>query len=642
MSELPEYGTIWLDGVAFPVLAGTVGYQSLATFSRKIVSGDPGRDSDDLISSKIWTGFPGGIGVENNRDVADDGKCWYTTVWSRDPFKMTLNRRVVKVAASPAVKYPLGDLAGSFYAATATTVHRATEATTPTFGASIGALSSPPAWRGVAWNGKLYVPCGSAGYHATDGATVDAIVPAVKAIGFVVATDPGVSRLYALCADGTLQSTTDGAVWQTDATLNSSETPRRILIWMDRTEQDTVFVVTDRSVYAWDQTNGYLVRTRMSELPPHPDNGLGAATWRPGEDAYFSFGLQVMQYAAGLSQIAPVGPDRQEGLPNELRGRFVDLAAEFNSVVGLLEGVAVAASAPTSEFDPGHDDEPAEVSGTTALSAVLAYNGFGWHPLWRSGDDSGDATFLCVSGTTDGYRLWWGWGDGLYTIKLSRSFANPRQQFETGEGDFEETGTLDTGWYDGNMREFEKLASAFEVNLDSGSDTETVAVEYDTDWDDDRRLLGVASAKGKTVLPFGVETTADGALFSEGLSFRRIRFWLTWSRTTGDSTQTPVLDSFVLKHIRLPLSGSTYRITVPLALGPEGWGDRTAGEIKQEIDALLVKRGFVRLQHGDHPDHHSHRVRLSYVSGTDRTGDDDRGSREITVVEIPLEGYEGD
>jgi hypothetical protein len=189
------------------------------------------------------------------------------------------------------------------------------------------------------------------------------------------------------------------------------------------------------------------------------------------------------------------------------------------------------------------------------------------------------------------------------------------------------------------MREFAKLASAFEVNLDSGGDTETVTVEYDTDWDDDRRLLGVASAKGKTILPFGVETTTDGAQFSVGLVFRRIRFWLTWTRTASDSTQTPVVDSWALKHIRLPLSGSTYRITVPLNF--KEWGGRLPGDIKQELEALLLKDGFVRLQHGDHPAHHSHRVRLSFVSGTDRTGDDDRGSREVTVVEVPLSGYEG-
>lgn len=641
MSERPiEYGTIVLDGTPFPCVPD-VGYQNLAQFARKVVSGDPGRDSDDLISSKIWTGFPGGIGVLNNKDVADDGKCWYSTVWSRDPFTMTLNRRVVQAAASPAVQYPLGDLAGTYYAATTTTVHAWNEGTDAFGSALTNTLGAAPVGRAVAWQGKLYIPCGASGYHTSTSSAVSTPIDAtVKAVAFVAATDPQVPRLFALTSDGYLKSTFDGTTWTTDATLNSSETPRRLFVWMDRTETDTIFVVTDRSVYAFDPVSSVLVRTRLSEMPPHPDNGLGAGVWRPGEDAYVSFGLQVMQYAAGLSQIAPVGPDRQEGLPDELRGRIVDLCPEFNSLVALLDGVAVASSTPASEFDPGHEDEPTEIAATQAVSAVLAYNGFGWHPLWQSGA-SGTSTWLCVSGASSAYRLWWGFGGGLYTIALPRSFANPRQEFRTGEGSFEASGQLDLGWYDGNMREFEKLASHVEVNLDSGSATETVAVEYDTDWDADWRTLGTASATGKTVLPFAVSATTEGTSFSTGLAFRRIRFRLTFARDPADATQTPVLDSFVLKHLRLPLSGQSYTVTIPLQVGPEGWGGRTAGQIKEELEALLTKQGFVRLQHGDHPDHRSHRVRIAYVNGGDRTGLDDRGYRTINLVAVPLEGFEG-
>ncbi len=636
MDSTPEYSTIRLDGVAYPVL-DSVGYQNLATFARKITSGDPSRDSDDLISSKIWSGFAGGIGVKTNRDVADDGKCWFSNVWSRDPNEMTLNRRVVKVAGK---SYLLGDLGSTFYAATATAVYAWNE-TTDTFGSSIGALTAAPVGRATAWNGSLYIPCGAAGYHRTNGSTVAAMVATVPAVGFAYISSYSETRLYALCTDGTLRSTYDGTNWSIDARLSTSETPRRIVIWMDRNEQDTIFLITNRSVYAYDMTSGQTIRTRLSEMPPHPDNGLGAASWRPGEDLYVSFGLQAMQYASGMSQIAPVGPDRRDGVPDELRGRIIDLNPEFNSLVALIEGVEeVSAAAPASGFDPGHDDEPMEISGTRALSAVMAYNGFGWHPLWTSGSTAGVATWLCTSGY--GYRLWWGWNGDLYTISLGRSFANPALQFRVGEGDYEQTGYLDTGWFDGNMREFDKLASHFEVNLENASATETVTVEYQIDQATGWTTLGVAStADDKTTLPFGVITTAEGPQFSEGLRFRRIRFRLTWARNPADSTKTPVLDSFALKHIRLPLSGASYSVTIPLALGPEGWGGRRAGAIKQEIDALIVKPGFVRLQHGTEDDAASHRCRLSFVQGADKTGQDDTGVRNISLIVVPLSGYEG-
>jgi hypothetical protein len=629
------YDTIKMNGVPFPVVRD-VGYQALFQFSRKVVSGDYSRDSDDLISAKIWTGFPGGIGVLNNRDGSDEGKCWYTSIWSRDPYKITLNRRVVVAPVSPDVKYPLGDLADTFYAASASDVYAWNEAS-KTFGSTIGSLSADPVFRGVAWNGKLYIPCGAAGYHATDGATVDAISTDAKAVCFAVMSDGQISRLFALCADGALKSTTDGTNWTTEAQINTSETPHKLVVWMDRTENDTLFCVTSAGVYSYDPVSGILIRTRLSNVPAHPDNGLGAESWRPGEDLYVSFGTQAAQYAAGMSQIAFMGPDRRDGLPDELRGRIVDLCAEFNGLLALLEGVAIAADDPESEFDPGHEDEPTEISGTTAVSALLAYNGFGWHPLWKSSDASGSPTFLCVSGTSGAYRIWWGWGDRLHTIALSRAFSNPDQEFRTLEGDFEASGQLDTGYYDGAMREFDKLASHVEINLEAGTASETVAIEYLCDGETSWTLLGTASARGKTILPFGNEVQDDGTIVSRGVLFRRIRFRLTLNRDPDDSRLTPVLDSFVLKHIRLPLAGASFTLTVPLYWGAEGWGDRTCEHIKEELDALALSSEFVRLEHGDD----SYRVRVSYINGNDRTGGDDRGSRTLNLVEVSLPGYDG-
>lgn len=628
------YGTVVFDGTPFPVVRD-VGYQALLTFSRKVVSGDYSRDSDDLISAKIWTGFPGGIGVLNNRDASDEGKCWYTSAYSRDPYKMTLNRRVVTAAASPAVKYPLGDLANVFYAATATTVHAWNEAT-DTFGASVGTLTAAPVTRGCAWNGKLYIPCGASGYQATNGASVDAINAAVKAVDF--ATMGQDNRLFALCSDGALKSTLDNVTWVTEATLNTSETPHHLVVWMDRTEADTLFISTNAGTYSFDPNSSVLIRTRISNVPSHPDNGLGLASWRPGEDLYESFGLQVGQYSAGLSQIAFMGPDRRDGLPDELRGRIVDLCPEFNQLLALVEGVQVAVGGtPLSAFDPGHEDEPAELSGSVAVSGLLAYNGYGWHPLWRSGDASGSPTWSCVSGAASAYRIWWGWGSRLYTINMPRSFSNPDQQFRTGEGDFEATGQIDTGYFDGAMREFDKLASHIEVNLESATSTETLAVEYLCDYDTAWTALGTANAIGTTILPFNVVTQADGTSFSEGRAFRRARFRATLSRSATNSALTPVFDSFVLKHIRLPLAGATFNLTVPLYWGEDGWGGRTCDGIKDELNALALKRGFIRMEHGAD----SFRTRISFITGSDRTGDDNQGTRTFSLVEVRLDGYQG-
>lgn len=637
MATTPEFGTVFFDGAPYPVEMD-IGYANLATFSRKVVDGDYGRDSDELISAKIWTQFTGGIGVENNREGSDDGRCWYTTLYAQRPFQVTLSRKVTAVSGA---SYPLGDHANEFYAASATALYKWNE-TTDLLGSSLGTLSAAPVHRGLSFNGKLYIPCGASGFHTWDGATVSAIQTTALPVNFAEWDN----RLFALGTDGALKSSFDGSTWSTEAQLNTGLTPRRLVVWMDRTDQDTLFLITDRRVFAFDPTSGILIPTRL-EVPAHPDNGRGATVWQPGEDLYIGFGLQVSRYSAGMSQIDPdVGPDRDEGLPDALRGRIVDLCAEHLGLLALLEGVSTSSTpaTPASEFDAGHSDEPTEVSSVTtnAYSALLQWNGFGWHPLWQSASASGSATFCAVSGASSAYRIWWGWNSGLYTVELPRSFASPRQQFRTGEGQFEASGYLDTGWYDGNMREFDKLASHIEVNMENGTSTETVLVEYRTDWNDGWTTLGTVNAKGKTILPFGVQTLTDGSFFSYGQVFRRIRFQLTFARTASDSKQTPVLDSLVLKHIKLPLSGESFTVTLPLGgLPPEGWSGRTATQIKRDVENLLAKQGFIRMEHGQDPTHRSHRVRIASVNGLDRTGEDDRGRRTIVVVGIPLTGYEG-
>lgn len=634
MAGQVEWATVKFDGVAFPVNRDA-GYNQLAVFSRKVVNGDYTRDSDELISSKIWSTFQGGIGVEHNREGADEGRCWFSTLYGQRPFQVTLNRRVVAVAGA---EFPLGDLAGAFYVASATDVYPWNE-TSDSLGASLDTLADPPVHRGVAFAGKLFIPEGDNGYEWFDGANLSGAIAAPQAIGFA----DWDNRLWALGSDGALMSSDTGLAgsWATEATLNTSLTPRRLEVWMDRQENEMLVLVTDRRVFGYDPVNGILVPTRLA-FPPHPDNGLGLAVWRTGEDLYVSAGTQIYRYGAGFSLIEPnAGPSRDEGLPDELRGRITDLLAEHNLLVATLDGVSTVGEDPEAEFDVGQgEDDPLRLSATNAYASVLGYNGFGWHPLWRSPTAGGGTTWACLSSASSAYRLWWGWNGALSTIELPRSFANPRQQWRTGEGAFEASGSLDTGWYDAGMREFDKLASHLEVNMENATADEALTVEYAVDGHGNNvawTLLGEVTAVGKTILPFNAETLADGTVFGTGTVFRWIRFRLTMRRGS-DATETPVLDSLVLKFIKLPISGEAHTLTMPLLFGHEGWGDRTNAAIMADVEALLAKRGFVRLEMGEGE---SIRVRLSQVTGFNRLADDDRGDRTIRVVRIPLDGYEG-
>ena len=431
------HGIVRLDGVRYNV-APNVGYNNLAQWEGKNVFGDYTRDSDNVISSKIWTSFAGGIGVDRLREGSDEGRCWWTTLNGRNPYQLSLGRLATKYTG---VRYPLGDLANTFYAADGDQVFPWSESGA-TFGTALaGTISTVPAWRGVSWNGYQYIPLGNNGgfaYH--DGTTLTEDTSGIDVQRFI----DWDNRLIAVTPDGVLHESftspaTSGSFSSALAQINSSETFKNVVNYTDRADNETVYVVTDRTVYAYDPLTQLLIRTRL-QFPPHPDNGEGAAVWRPGEDLFVSAGLGV--YRFNLSAISPQGLDRDEGIPETYRGAIRDLCPEHNMLVAYLQGVLTdeELASQNIEFDPGQIDEgDAFLAGMNSYSLLVGYNGFGWHPLWTSPDAEGDPLWCSVSGAESTYRLWWGYGtatnDSCYTMLLPKDFANPRQLLATSEGE---------------------------------------------------------------------------------------------------------------------------------------------------------------------------------------------------------------
>lgn len=637
MADERELGIVLFNGVRYPC-EPYVGGANVALWEQKVVDGDYTRDSDKTMSAKIWTTFAGGIGVLNHREGADEGRCWFALADIERPYQIALPPRV---DTHSSIKYPLGVVGDTFYASDNSGNVYSWSETTETFTDTTANLSDVPAFRGTAWNGKLYIPAGADGYTIyTPPTTVSAQTR--KCIDFIVWD----SRIFSLTSDGKLgyasTSPATDSDWTDVATLDSSITPKKLEIYFDRADNEIIYVSTSVGLFAYDPTGLKFVRTQM-KLPPHPDNGIGLQQWRSGEDLFYSAGLQVYRYTGAAT--VPAGPDRSEGLPNNLRGKIVDLAAEHNSLLALMEGLTITTEgSPGVEFDPGSGaEEELEAASNRVKPALLAWTGSGWVPRWVPNGFGGSPNWMYVAATTTCYRLFWGWDGNLYSMRLSRPFSNVRQLFETGEGRFQSLGYVDTGWIDHNMREFDKLASHLEINMEHATEDEYVQIEYQKDfWTDWVVLDTLAVDRGKTIIPFGIETMSDGTLFSRGLSYRRIRFRINFFRGS-DSTQTPILDSLVLKHIRLPLTGKTFTITIPLEeLGERGFENRSIDQIKEEIDALVSGDEFVRFQHGyEEGTNYSHRVRISRLSGPDKTGLKTAGNRSLSVIVLPLEGYDG-
>lgn len=632
-----QYDLITINGLRYK-LEGPITYNNLASLAGKVTFGDYTHDSDENTSSKIWTEYTAGIGIDHIREGADEGTFWYGNLDGKTPFQLALNRETLTFDE---VAYPLGDFNGTLYATDGLTFFTWTESTL-SFADTGDTIGATPAGPGVEWDGDFWIPCGPSGVAQYDGATNATLESGVKAVDLLDFD----GHLYAITSDRKLQQY-DGTSWTVLETFKWADTPRKLVVYMNRLEDDILYVVTNRGLLAWDKTNNTFIRTRF-QVPTHQDNGRGAAVWRTGEDLYYSAGMQVYQWNVGGTQ--PMGPGGKEGVPARLRGKIMSMAPSFNGLFALIEGAPeVVPVVEGGVLDEGmYYDDALYGSPTVAVGSLMEFTGSGWHPVWESTGATGTATWAVTSSTATHERIVWGYGGELHTQKLSKTSALPRQRWEAGEARFTNSGYLDTGWFDGNMFAYKKTASHLEVNITNVSTTAWFAIDYAIDNEDEfpHSLSGAITAvdgggsRGKVVLPFGRETiTVDGVTgeFSRGLSFNRIRFRIRME--TSDPEESPLIDSIVFKFVKQAQPYALYSVAVNLDVDVESMG-RTPAEMDQEILDLLKAEEFAWVRFGDF-NKPVFRALITADRGPKRTGNDQRSMRTLSIIEYPLEGFEG-
>jgi hypothetical protein len=161
------------------------------------------------------------------------------------------------------------------------------------------------------------------------------------------------------------------------------------------------------------------------------------------------------------------------------------------------------------------------------------------------------------------------------------------------------------------------------------SATETIAVSYRTDAIADYTPMGTVTASGRTVLNFD-----GGGVEDEGLEFRWVQFRLDFARDAGDATKSPVLDSIVLNFQKLP-NRANKSWTLPLRVDfEEQWMGRTNWDMSEHLDELTTTRRYTTFRPFKEDDDYTFRVYVAQVKGPQGTGLDDRGRREVNIVEV--------
>jgi hypothetical protein len=641
----PKNQSVRIDGRDL-VIKGPVQFEVTNIHGQKSQQGDPGPDSHPTNSTLTQRSWEGGGQLSDANPASDMHRFDWSTLMTEYAKFLTL-APLTYVITPPTANiltmcwgdYPNGDNAEFFYQS-GTNVYvydpgvpaQSVAAGTTTVGAVNAGVCYRPLSGVDAGNEYMFIPGGSSGWARFDGtgATTDA---ADSFIDFAVWND----TLYGIDTAGVIKKSVDGIVFSDVVALTDGTTPRHLLNFVNRQDEETLYVVTNNDVWGFDADNLRLVKSYFG-YPRHPRQGWGACQWR-GE-MWTSVGMGAFRY--DLSQVIPSGLDRDQGLPAQYRGYVTDLVPAYNNLFFYVKGTDVLSTpvVETETLDLGGGDDPLYGTPPAATNNVLmAWNGIGFHYRWAGqGLDPGNAY---VSSGHDEYNVFWSNDDKIYRQKLPIDYFNPGDQ-ESASYEFEPYGEFYTPWYDWGWADQVKTLKKVEFKIRNATETETIEAFYKIDLDSNSWVsLGLMNNKGRKSFFLGKDP--DDEFMPDrvtpkyaGIAHQRFKLKFIFRRGT-DPTKRPTLDwwSAVGRKVLNPIR--TWRFNVDLTAKN---GNDTPQQMNQFLLGLVKTPTAVQFDIDDE----SFMVELVAMSGpTNVFGPNYSSFRTIHLleandIEIPLEG----
>jgi tripartite motif-containing protein 71 len=340
-----------------------------SVFARRLTIGPADQDSDDVISTLSMGDWSGGGQIEEMTG-ADQTRYWWGVFDGRSPRQASLpplveNPDSGKPSGATGTSYPLGVVNDTAYFAFGTDIAGFNETTDVWY--TRETMTNAPVGKCIEFKGSLYVPTGTNGYSViTESATGNPVVTTVTgaadptaapATPTTVGPNPRVvhfciaegEKLFALTSTGGIAYSFTGAAssWYWDYNdalarypkVQSGASPRRLIPFFNRQGNPAVFVTTSRGALIYDRSNVQLNETPI-QYPEHPDVGVAATVWRPGEDLWIGTGLDTVRYTSSNVAIPLSGVSRDAGVPSNYRGAIKDLEPELSTLFALVGGVS--------------------------------------------------------------------------------------------------------------------------------------------------------------------------------------------------------------------------------------------------------------------------------------------------------------
>jgi len=615
-----------LNGVRYRLSAPIKeGYGS--RFAPKFITGDFNKDTHEIDS--IWAPtFQGGIGKNRIHPSDTSDKAWWATWQLRYDHQLVPLQLATQTAASgTAGVFTVGAI-GTFdnviYASFGTDIRSYN--TGLDSWSSVGTL---PAVATDVLNFRLnnvtylaFATDGGYSYSSNGSSWTDDTQDAQ----YLAHWD---NRLWGIDSTGQLWYSYNIGVEQNDAQLplpNSSVTA--LFTAPNAKGDDVLYAGTTLGLYVHDNDFTKWRKTKLP-LPYHPDNCQGSVVWRGFSFVPSGLGIYQVLHGEGGGAVTIMGPDLDDGLPSDRRGNIIQLVPSHNDLLAIITKTT-ASSVLNNKVTAGmgNHHRGTVTAADTGISTILGWNEIGWECKWTSADAAEAISYAQVSFAYNESRLWWGAGGRVYFMPIPRDIVNPQ---EITTLTYAASAELISPWLEPD-RDADSVGIYLNIDVDglTSATEERLTVDYAVNNVATWTGLGTIIADGLT------EYRLPSASDLSGSEFRSFRFRLTGARGST-ITNKPVVRSIIFAYVRkLP---PKYTFEAEVALG-QGYKDRTPKQLRDALRTAIESKPFVPMSiRNDSGSDFGATDRRFYVdvrraTNIQETGDDERGSSTVTMVEV--------
>ena len=612
---------VYLNGNYYPITRPV--QQVLASiYPAKVTIGDTTRDSQARTSVISWADFRGGIGVERMEGATDVDRSWFSTCSLRYKRHLVLPAKTNSVSNSDATGESLDILQefdGALYGIWSNQKVYKYNSGSDTF---TSALDTLPAVATdaleVRMGGTLYlVIAHTGGYTYTSNGTD--FTDDTTDTKFLAWWD---EKLWGIDNTGQLWYATTIGTEANDAKLPLPDGHVTDLFVARNASGDPIlYAMTKEGLFAHDFANGRFVETQLA-LPFHNDNGKGSVRWR--DSVYIPAGLSIYKYINGSNSavVTVVGPDRDDGLPSDYRGKISKLIGTHNDLIAMVDGTLTPGT--VDMFATG---ESSVIDASTGYSTILGYNEVGWEVRWSAaGADRGKkitAGFVSdVGGTltaTNPYRMYWGFDGKLYYQQLQSDVINPTQVTNYRYEDSVD-GIHYTPWFSADQVEVDKLALKLKAETADCNSNQTIKIEYALDYVESYTTMGTITSNGITTYTFGSNI---------GTTFRSIQFKITLA--TNTIAVSPDLISLTLEYRKKLDTKFGWSVNIDLNKGYKG---STSKSMRANILSAIQSNTLLEFTYRDDSStNRNYYVDITNAQGLEETAYDERGTTQLLLTE---------